>query len=509
MIMPNNVEYNQLSLDKRNSEIIAVDILSSLHLSSWQDYAVISRFVTGQITAPEAPEFLALLENHTVTQGRDVSFTCVVNHLGSYKVAWIKSDTKAILAIHTHMVAQNPRLSVTHNGHNTWKLHVSDVQKNDSGTYMCQINTDPMRSQMGNLEVVISPDIVEDEESSDGMAVEGGTIRLKCRASGVPDPSVLWRREDASNIILRPEGGREKQVLRSFDGETLTLMNVQRTDMGAYLCIASNGVPPAVSKRYYVVVHFHPLIRVSNQLVAAPITSDVHVQCYVEASPKAMNLWMRDNGEKLIPSDKYRMEESIINEFSLLMNLTIINLEKKDFGGYICTSSNALGKAEGVVRLQERIVKSTSTMSTPKFSTTKFIDTKPRKPPQREKSRKWKIPRKKENSDNKNEEEQESSTFLLSDVPTLPTFTTITTSSRPSWILLRENSNKCSRVFLDEISQSVLCRLNPALGSSSSEKVYCFSFKNNPTFPIAPISTPSRALHNVEKNAVDINWSEM
>jgi neurotrimin len=95
------------------------------------------------------PEFLAPLENHTVTQGRDVHFTCVVNHLSSYKVAWIKSDTKAILAIHTHMVAQNPRLSVTHNGHNTWMLRVYNVQKNDSGSYMCQINTDPMRSQVG------------------------------------------------------------------------------------------------------------------------------------------------------------------------------------------------------------------------------------------------------------------------------------------------------------------------------------------------------------------------
>lgn len=64
------------------------------------------------------------------------------------QVAWIKSDSKAILAIHTHMVAHNPRLSVTHNGHNTWKLHVTNVQPNDSGTYMCQVNTDPMRSQV-------------------------------------------------------------------------------------------------------------------------------------------------------------------------------------------------------------------------------------------------------------------------------------------------------------------------------------------------------------------------
>lgn len=54
------------------------------------------------------------------------------------QVAWIKADTKGILAIHTTKVALNHRLSVTHNGHNTWKLHISHVQLNDSGPYMCQ-----------------------------------------------------------------------------------------------------------------------------------------------------------------------------------------------------------------------------------------------------------------------------------------------------------------------------------------------------------------------------------
>ena len=35
----------------------------------------------------------------------------------------------------------------------------------------------------------------------------------------------------------------------SVQGETLQLTKVSRLDMGAYMCIASNGVPPAVSKR--------------------------------------------------------------------------------------------------------------------------------------------------------------------------------------------------------------------------------------------------------------------
>ena len=31
------------------------------------------------------------------------------------QVAWIKSDTKAILAIHDHVITNNDRLAITHN----------------------------------------------------------------------------------------------------------------------------------------------------------------------------------------------------------------------------------------------------------------------------------------------------------------------------------------------------------------------------------------------------------
>lgn len=66
---------------------------------------------------------------------------------------------------------------------------------------------------MGHLEVVIPPDILNDNESTEGggVAIEGGTIKLRCSATGVPEPAVLWRREDSRNIILRHENGREKQ----------------------------------------------------------------------------------------------------------------------------------------------------------------------------------------------------------------------------------------------------------------------------------------------------------
>lgn len=42
------------------------------------------------------------------------------------------------------------------------------------------------------------------------------------------------------------------KAARTFEGEQLHLRGIQRQEMGSYLCIASNGVPPSVSKRYYV-----------------------------------------------------------------------------------------------------------------------------------------------------------------------------------------------------------------------------------------------------------------
>ena len=59
------------------------------------------------------------------------------------QVAWIKSDTKAILAIHDHVITNNARLDITHNDKDTWTLTLRSVQTGDRGPYMCQVNHSP------------------------------------------------------------------------------------------------------------------------------------------------------------------------------------------------------------------------------------------------------------------------------------------------------------------------------------------------------------------------------
>uniref|UniRef100_A0A1S4GA51 Ig-like domain-containing protein n=1 Tax=Anopheles gambiae TaxID=7165 RepID=A0A1S4GA51_ANOGA len=307
------------------------------------------------------PDFVYPLENVTVAKGRDATFTCVVNNLGGYRVsgeatparvAWIKADAKAILAIHEHVITNNGRLSVTHNDYNTWTLVIRNVKMEDRGVYMCQVNTDPMKMQTAFLEVVIPPDIIYEETSGDMMVPEGGSAKLICKARGYPKPKIVWRREDGREIIAR-NGTHGKMKATIVEGEMLSLTKVTRSEMGAYMCIASNGVPPSVSKRLKLQVHFHPLIQVPNQLVGAPLGTDVTLICNVEASPKAINYWQRENGEMIISNERYLMNENESSMYAVQMTLVIRKLHKSDMGGYKCISKNSIGDAEGTIRLYE------------------------------------------------------------------------------------------------------------------------------------------------------------
>ncbi|EDV92466.1 lachesin [Drosophila grimshawi] len=298
------------------------------------------------------PEFVESISNVSVAVGRDATFTCHVRHLGGYRVGWLKADTKAIQAIHENVITHNPRVTVSHLDQNTWNLHIKAVSEEDRGGYMCQLNTDPMKSQIGFLDVVIPPDFISEDTSSDVIVPEGSSVRLTCRARGYPEPIVTWRREDGSEIVLKDNAGT-KTLVSSYRGEVLKLTKISRNEMGSYLCIASNGVPPSVSKRISLSIHFHPVIQVPNQLVGAPLGTDVQIECHVEASPKSINYWIKDTGEMIVSSGKYHVQESSQSMYETKMSMIVRKFQKDDVGSYRCIAKNSLGEVDSSIRLYE------------------------------------------------------------------------------------------------------------------------------------------------------------
>ncbi|XP_065334822.1 lachesin-like isoform X2 [Cloeon dipterum] len=304
------------------------------------------------------PRFAENIPNVTVTLGKDALLACVVENLRGYKVAWVRVDTQTILSIHHNVITQNPRISLSYNDHRSWYLHITDVQEEDRGWYMCQINTDPMRSRVGYVQVVVPPTILDKETSSDMVIREGSNVSMTCKAEGYPEPYVMWRREDGENINYN---GLEANVI---DGEVLNISRVSRLHMGAYLCIASNGVPPTISKRVLLRVQFPPMLSIPNQLEAAYVGQDVSLECHTEAYPTSLNYWITERGDMIVSGDKYEIS-SADSSYKKYMRLKIKGVSRRDFVSYKCVAKNSLGETDGVIKLEEIPAPSTSTTSTP------------------------------------------------------------------------------------------------------------------------------------------------
>lgn len=395
------------------------------------------------------PRFAEPIPNVTVSVGRDALLACVVDNLRGYKVAWVRVDTQTILSIHHNVITQNPRISLSYNDHRSWYLHIKNVHEEDRGWYMCQVNTDPMRSRQGYLQVVdlytsspgqlshrrpdantqlntnssvykvprrrtrekrgniptvfphtshdqremessqlqstpplherdntsfssphlhqemispVPPSIVDRDTSTDMVVRESTNVTLTCKATGYPEPYVMWRREDGEDILYNGE------TVNVVDGEMLHITRVSRLHMGAYLCIASNGVPPSISKRVALRVQFPPMLSISNQLEGAYVGQDVSLECHSEAYPTSINYWTTERGDMIVSGDKYEAV-SMDNGYNKYMMLKIRSVKSSDFGSYKCVAKNSLGETDGVIKLDEIPAPTTVSTSTVAFVT--------------------------------------------------------------------------------------------------------------------------------------------
>ena len=104
----------------------------------------------------------------------------------------------------------------------------------------------------------------------------------------------------------------------SVSGPSLVFDSVSRAHVASYLCIASNGVPPSVSKRvdlrvqcelreqiiYYdkrllILISVPPMVEVEREVVKARIGGNATLKCKSEAFPPSENFWTLTSHETI------------------------------------------------------------------------------------------------------------------------------------------------------------------------------------------------------------------
>ena len=128
--------------------------------------------------------------------------------------------------------------------------------------------------------------------------------------------------------------------------------------MGSYLCIATNGYPPAVSKKVQLKVNckffsefefsrlkwwfisVRPVITAAESRITVRPSEDVSLECIFEFHPRGLIWWEKSTGEIISRNDKYTVADYILNDFTVRSRLVIKNFQTKDIGIYVCAGRN-------------------------------------------------------------------------------------------------------------------------------------------------------------------------
>ncbi|XP_049888815.1 obscurin [Epinephelus moara] len=176
-----------------------------------------------------------------------------------------------------------------------------------------------------------------DEILANCTAELGQTVKLACKATGVPKPTITWYK-DGRTVEADPH----HIIIEDPDGScTLILDNMTADDSGQYMCFATSSAGNA-STLGKITVQVPP--RFVNKMRNAIFVAgeDTQFTCVIQSAPHPKIRWFKD-GRLLTDQEKYQTYSELR---SGVLVLVIKNLTERDLGHYECELSNRLGSAK-------------------------------------------------------------------------------------------------------------------------------------------------------------------
>ncbi|NXI44724.1 OBSCN protein, partial [Galbula dea] len=186
----------------------------------------------------------------------------------------------------------------------------------------------------------IPPDF--EEELADCTAELGETVKLACKVTGAPKPSVSWYK-DGKPVEVDPH----HIIIEDPDGScTLILDNLTGADSGQYMCFASSPAGNA-STLGKILVQVPPrfVSKVRNAYFVEG--EDAQFTCTIEGAPRPQIRWYKD-GVLLKDTAKY---QTFSEPRSGIIVLVVKNPSNEDMGHYECELTNRLGSAKSGAEL--------------------------------------------------------------------------------------------------------------------------------------------------------------
>uniref|UniRef100_A0A8C2SSK7 Roundabout guidance receptor 1 n=1 Tax=Coturnix japonica TaxID=93934 RepID=A0A8C2SSK7_COTJA len=280
-----------------------------------------------ELTVLERPSFVKRPSNLAVTVDDSAEFKCEARGDPVPTVRWRKDD------------GELPKARYEIRDDHTLKIR--KVMAGDMGSYTCVAENMVGKAEASaTLTVQEPPQFVV--KPRDQVAALGRTVTFQCEATGNPQPAIFWRREGSQNLLFSyqpPQSSSRFSVSQTGD---LTITNVQRSDVGYYICQTLNVAGSIITKAYLEVTDViadrpPPVIRQGpvNQTVA--VDGTLVLNCVATGTLTPTILWKKDG--ILVSTQDSRIKQLETGA------LQIRYAKLGDTGRYTCVASTPSGEA--------------------------------------------------------------------------------------------------------------------------------------------------------------------
>uniref|UniRef100_A0A8I6ASH2 Basement membrane-specific heparan sulfate proteoglycan core protein n=1 Tax=Rattus norvegicus TaxID=10116 RepID=A0A8I6ASH2_RAT len=272
--------------------------------------------VSGTSTAPVASIHPPQL---TVQPGQLAEFRCSATGNPTPTLEWIGGPS-----------GQLPTKAQIHNG----ILRLPAIEPSDQGQYLCRALSSAGQHVVRAMLQVHGGSGPRVQVSPERTQVhEGRTVRLYCRAAGVPSASITWRKEGGS---LPPQARSE-----NTDIPTLLIPAIRVADSGFYLCVATSPTGTAQARIQVVVLSASGAssvpVRIESSSPSVTEGQTLDLNCAVMGLTYTQVTWYKRGGS-LPPHAQVHGSR-----------LRLPQVSPADSGEYVCRVESDLGPKEASI----------------------------------------------------------------------------------------------------------------------------------------------------------------
>ncbi|CAN7984994.1 unnamed protein product, partial [Ixodes hexagonus] len=223
-------------------------------------------------------------------------------------------------------------------------LFIKQVNYKNRGEYTCVAsNSAASANYTANMVVNVPPrwKVAPKEKSS----VVGENVVVDCQAEGFPPPRIWWEKSSGS----RPSEYKviiSNSHIHALENGSLMVREAERNDTGFYLCQASNGVGSGISKVIELKVHVSAHFKNAFNSKTLRKGDTAHIKCEVVGEKPLTIAWSK-NGQPFSSTIDQRYDiKSTETEESMLSQLEIHAVDRRDSALFACLGTNKYGQDE-------------------------------------------------------------------------------------------------------------------------------------------------------------------